>query len=187
MASKEDWQKIRSIIDHADTLLKIDCIRFDTFGDDRLKREIEATKVVLFELVPNAYPWYELFLDLKEALDKFQEILQYSKEQFPYVVEATIQIFGYSFELYWKLLQKISRQEGVETNSPRSTLAQAYSMGLIDNQRLWLEMLEDRNLTSHTYKQPTANAINSHCKAYSDMMFKTYKSIEAKYELSSSK
>ncbi len=48
-ASGEEWLKVVDIIDEADTLLKIDCLRFDTLGDERLKKEIERDKVVLYE------------------------------------------------------------------------------------------------------------------------------------------
>jgi len=48
-ASGEEWLKIVDMIDDADTLIKIDCLRFDTLQDERLKKEIERDKVVLYE------------------------------------------------------------------------------------------------------------------------------------------
>ena len=105
-ASKTDWQTVRDIIDHADTLLKIDCLRLDQLEDARLREAIYATKVVLFKRVKNTYVWYDLFLDLGEALDKFSEVLKVKAVDFPYAVEATLQVFEHSFELYWKLFKK---------------------------------------------------------------------------------
>lgn len=182
-ASSEDWQKVLSIIHEADTLLKIDCIRFDTLTDQRLKKEIEDTKVILFQRVETHHPWYETFLDLKEALDKFADILQYKPQTFPYVVEATLQIFEYAFELYWKLLKKICQEEGLEANSPRSVFQQAYAAKLIDDERVWLEMIEDRNLTSHTYRQPVADEIYGHCEKYSKVMINTYEKLQTRFGL----
>ena len=46
-ASDYDWLKIVDIIDEADTLLKIDCVHFDTLKNDRLKAEIERDKIIL--------------------------------------------------------------------------------------------------------------------------------------------
>jgi nucleotidyltransferase substrate binding protein (TIGR01987 family) len=182
-ATREEWQKIRDIVDSADTLLTIDCVRFDELQDDRLKNEIEKTKTVLIKKVKNSYPWYDIFLDLGEAIDKFKHVLAFDKNQFPYVIEASIKVFEYSYELYWKLLKKICHNEGIEVNSPRATFQQAYAMKLIDNEQAWLEMMENRNLTSHTYKQPVANAIYEHCKNYLPVMENDYINIKNKYIL----
>ena len=92
-ANETDWQTVRDIIDHADTLLKIDCLRLDQLNDARLRDAIHTTKVVLFKRVKNAYIWYDLFLDLGEALDKFSEVLKIKVVDFPYAIEATIHIF----------------------------------------------------------------------------------------------
>lgn len=50
-ASNEEWLEVIDIIDEADTLLKIDCLRFDTLGDERLKKEINRDKVTLYERI----------------------------------------------------------------------------------------------------------------------------------------
>ena len=47
-ASVEDWLQVIDIVDEADTLLKIDCIRLDRLSDERLKAEIERDKVTLY-------------------------------------------------------------------------------------------------------------------------------------------
>lgn len=48
-ASERDWLNIVDIVDKADTLLKIDCIRLDNLPNEQLKAEIERDKVVLYE------------------------------------------------------------------------------------------------------------------------------------------
>ncbi len=48
-ADDADWLKIVDIIDEADTLLKIDCVRLDNLANERLKAEIERDKVMLYE------------------------------------------------------------------------------------------------------------------------------------------
>jgi predicted nucleotidyltransferase len=47
-ATSRDWQKVLDIIENADTLLKIDCIRLDTVDDERLRSEIARDKVLLY-------------------------------------------------------------------------------------------------------------------------------------------
>jgi nucleotidyltransferase substrate binding protein (TIGR01987 family) len=47
--------------------------------------------------------------------------------------------------------------EGIdEAKSPRSTLKEAFQYGLIEDGELWIDMLKDRNLTSHIYDESAA-------------------------------
>lgn len=49
-ATELDWFEIIEIIENADTLLHIDCIRFDTLlPTNKLRQNIENDKVVLFD------------------------------------------------------------------------------------------------------------------------------------------
>lgn len=183
-ATELDWQKLRKVIDDADTLLKIDCVRLDTLKDIDLMKEIENSKVIIFKRVVNNYSWYETFLDLGEALSRFSEILSMDNEDFPYTVETTIEIFEYSFELYWRLLKKIYADKGLKANSPNSAIQQAYSMQLIDDEQPWLEMLEGRNLF-YKYKQTIANELEIYdsCEKYLKLMQKNYLAIQSKFYL----
>lgn len=182
-ALDDDWRKINHIIATADTLLNIDCVRFDILQDERLKSAILENHMVLFERIINNYPWYESFLDLSEALEKLQEIINEPENKVTYVRDAAIQRFEFCIELFWKVLKKICILEGISVNSPRSTLQAAYKINLISNEKLWLDMLEDRNLTSHTYKQPLAKEIYKNIKAYYHIMLETFIIIKTKYNL----
>jgi len=182
-AADEEWNQITEIIDNSDTLLKIDCIRFDTLSDQRLKKEIEDTKLVLFKRVQTNHDWYNIFLDLGEALEKFEKVLALDKDNFPFATEAAIQIFEFCFELYWKLFKKICKEEGLEVASPRSAFQSAYTLNFIKDEKLWLLMIEDRNLTSHAYNQSTANLIYSKLKVYSVSMSELYSRLKEKYKL----
>lgn len=182
-ANDEEWQRVLEIIEMADTLLHIDCVRLDKLNDLRLKQEIEESKITLFIRVDNDYPWYDIFLDLGEAIEKFVDIMQRDENSFPYIIEAAIQIFEYNFELFWKLLKKICAHEGVESNSPRSAITQAYIAGLIKEQSVWLKMLEARNLTVHTYNITNARDIFGNCGVFSATMAKEYRNLKERYGL----
>lgn len=63
-----------------------------------------------------------------------------------------IQYFEFCFELAWKTLQAYFTEQGLhDVASPRGCLKQAFKMGLIQDETLWLQMLTDRNLSTHTY------------------------------------
>lgn len=52
-------------------------------------------------------------------------------------------------------------QEGLPADTPRQSLQAALRMGLIDakDEETWLEMLRDRNLTSHLYQEKLAGEV----------------------------
>lgn len=72
-----------------------------------------------------------------------------------------IQAFEYTFEQSWKTIQKKAGVEGVEVASPKKAFMFAFQNSWIskDKELIWLKMIEDRNLTSHTYKEDIANEV----------------------------
>jgi nucleotidyltransferase substrate binding protein (TIGR01987 family) len=95
---------------------------------------------------------------LGNALDRFGEALEYVDPD-EIVMDGTIQRFEFTFELFWKALRRFLQREGVDTGSPKNTLRHAYRRGLLDREQLWLDMLEDRNRSSHVYDAAMARAI----------------------------
>lgn len=70
--------------------------------------------------------------------------------------------------------------EGIETKSPRETLKQAYQMKWIDDEQLWLNMLRDRNETSHIYDEEKALEIYKKIKAYHPILKTVYRLLKEK-------
>ena len=77
------------------------------------------------------------FYRLMEAVNEAQSELE---------IDGVIQRFEFTFELAWKALQEHLREEGIICNSPRRCLKEAYKVGLIEDEKVWLKILEDRNL-----------------------------------------
>lgn len=80
--------------------------------------------------------------------------------------DAALQRFEFTFELAWKSARRAAREEGLEAASPREALKNARRLGWIEDDPLWLRMLEDRNRTSHTYSEATANEIYARLPGY---------------------
>ncbi len=78
--------------------------------------------------------------------------------QNPSVLERAgiIQFFEMAFELGWKLLKDYQEAEGFQIRSPRDAVKQAFQSNLIIDGHSWIQALEDRNLTTHTYNEETA-------------------------------
>jgi nucleotidyltransferase substrate binding protein (TIGR01987 family) len=89
-----------------------------------------------------------------ENLDKVEDDLDRA---------GIIQYFEFCFELSWKILKKILKHKGeiVSNLGPRDVFRISARYDLLRDPELWFQFLEDRNLTSHTYKEATAEYVFS--------------------------
>ena len=77
--------------------------------------------------------------------------------------QGLIQSFEYNHELAWKTQKDFLESRGVsELFGSRDVVREAFKLGLITKGDVWLEMINDRNLTSHTYNEATTQKIISH-------------------------
>lgn len=83
-----------------------------------------------------------------------------------YLIDANIPVRLVSprdpLEPVWKAVMHAAHDEGRECASPRQAFRVAFALGWITDDALWLGMLEDRNRTSHTYNEATAEEIYTH-------------------------
>ncbi|MBF0216050.1 MAG: nucleotidyltransferase substrate binding protein [Candidatus Omnitrophica bacterium] len=98
----------------------------------------------------------QLYGDYEKALLKLEEILKEKPVKGSIVVDATIKRFEFTYELAWKLMQKILDHEGIEVNSPRSAIKESFREKIITDGQGWIEILEARNRTSHIYNETQA-------------------------------
>ena len=94
--------------------------------------------------------------DYHRALGRLQTALEKDADTDDMYLDATIQRFEFCFELAWKLMKVVLEYEGSEVNSPRSTIREAWKQGLIADAEAWLDMMEKRNLSAHTYDEHSA-------------------------------
>jgi nucleotidyltransferase substrate binding protein (TIGR01987 family) len=109
-----------------------------------------------------------LLASLESALARLEDALRQPRNE--YLRDSCIQRFEFSFELLWKSLKAYSDDAGLPTFSPKDSLRNAFQLGILADDPAWLKMLEDRNLTSHTYKEATAEAIYARLPQYVPMM-----------------
>ena len=96
-----------------------------------------------------------------KALAKLKELQDKKTLDSDIFRDALIQRFEFTFELIWKLLKAYLEEEGIQNiNSPKSVLKAAYANHLINEESIWIDMLKDRNLTSHIYTEKTAIEIS---------------------------
>lgn len=94
-----------------------------------------------------------------KALNNLNESKKVSE---PYsVVEQTgiAALFEICFEQSWKLMKEVLEYHGrfeQKTGSPRMIIKTAYECGMIDNEGIWLDILDTRNMLAHTYDENEA-------------------------------
>lgn len=100
----------------------------------------------------------------ESALERLAAALGQPKSE--WTRDAAIQRFEFTFELAWKSAARAARREGIPCASPRQTWKVALQLGWIEDDALWLDMLDDRNRASHTYNEATAEQIYSRLPGY---------------------
>ncbi|WP_215222651.1 nucleotidyltransferase substrate binding protein [Echinicola shivajiensis] len=121
--------------------------------------------------------WEQRFANFNKALLKLEQAVDYIKENYyqdgeydellfekgeDIVKEGLIQRFEYTHELAWNVMKDFLRERGnIEIYGSRDATREAFSTGLITEGKVWMEMIQSRNKTSHTYNEDTAQEIFS--------------------------
>lgn len=117
--------------------------------------------------------------DTLKALGTFREIVG---EPFTVIVrDAAIQRFEYTFEALWKFLKEyLQEKEGVVCGSPKGCFREAFSVGMITEEETirFLQMTDDRNMTSHTYKEEVSKMIYQRLKEHCELMEKLFRQLK---------
>jgi nucleotidyltransferase substrate binding protein (TIGR01987 family) len=102
--------------------------------------------------------WKQRFQNYEKAFLLLERALKIKN---PSEVEkgGLIQFYEMAFELAWKLMKDYLEAQGFTVNTPREAIKRAFQSGLIENGQAWIDALEDRNLTTHTYDESTAEKV----------------------------
>lgn len=107
-----------------------------------------------------------LLNDLSKAIQQLENALKVPDTN-DLIRAGCIQYFEFCFELSWKTIKACAEEQGLtDCLSPRSAFRRAFSLGWIDDEDVWLDMLSSRNLMSHTYSIFDANNIYSSLSKY---------------------
>ena len=111
--------------------------------------------------------------DLAQALDRLDEAIGVP-ETAPLAIDGTIQRFEFVFELCWKAMKALIELNtpSLEANSARAVIKAAFAAGWIDDEADWLDLLEIRNATSHTYREATARDVYQRIRLRTPMIRK---------------
>ncbi len=99
--------------------------------------------------------WKQRFQNLEKAYVFLKDGLK--RPELDILQQAgIIQGFEFTFELSWKTLKDLLEHLGTIAVAPRDVIKEAFAMQILKEGHLWLEMLEKRNILSHTYSEEQA-------------------------------
>ena len=121
------------------------------------------------------------FSKLEKALKSLETIAIKPLQEDRSNIDATIQRFEFTIELFLKALKVILESKGVEVQYPKDVLKEAFRGHLIDDEDQWLQMLADRNLTSPTYDEQLANLIFNHIQGNIPTLRKSFNQLHTQF------
>ncbi|WP_315107807.1 nucleotidyltransferase substrate binding protein [Clostridium intestinale] len=101
------------------------------------------------------------FMNLKKAYSRLKEVSDIYDGKNDIIRDSLIQRFEFTYELTHKTLKEFMKYLGVtlENSFPRTIFKKAFVNNLISDDKVWINLLEDRNLTSHIYNENMADEI----------------------------
>lgn len=93
--------------------------------------------------------------------------------------DSLIHRFEFSVDALWKYCKEfLFEDRGIKHDSPKSVFRACHSAGLITapEAEILIEMIDDRNLTTHTYKEDLAERIAKKIPVYCNLMKKLLES-----------
>ncbi len=120
--------------------------------------------------------WEQRFSNFIRAMDKLQQSVAYIQNQIgdfddvgddglndvisELIKEGLIQRFEYTHELAWNVMKDYAEYQGnSNVGGSRDATREAFTLQLIKDGEIWMDMIASRNKTSHTYNEETADEI----------------------------
>ncbi len=147
---------IEDEIDKLETLVKIDVSNLAKC-EDRFINRVKSTGKVLYSSSKELRAEDGLY-NFSSALKRYKEVIVREsdlKEQGmgDMFLDLLIKRFEFTFEMSWKALKRYLDFVGIDAKSPRAVFKEAYAQQLLKSEAVWLDMIEQRNLSSHVYDE----------------------------------
>ena len=103
--------------------------------------------------------WKQRFQNYKKALVTLKNAVELSETRDLTDLEkqGMIQSFEFTFELAWNVMKDYLEEQGITgIIGSKGAVRHAFDKGLTEDGQVWMEMIKDRNLASHSYDEETA-------------------------------
>ena len=106
--------------------------------------------------------WIQRFNSYSKVLAQLSKFIEKSYLT-DFEEQGLIKSFEYTHELAWKTLKDFFEYQGdQEIHGSRDATRKAFKEGLMDEDgEIWMDMIQSRNMTSHTYNEKLAGEIST--------------------------
>jgi len=112
--------------------------------------------------------WKQRLANFTKALAQLEKFVAHAPDLNEMEQQGLIQSFEYNFELSWNVIKDFYENQGaVGLQGSRDAYRLAFNRGLIRDGKAWMDMIESRKKTTHTYDERTAKEVG-------DLILSTY-------------
>ena len=105
--------------------------------------------------------WIQRFANYQKALKQLSKFIEKGKLN-ELEEQGLIQSFEYTHELAWNTLKDFLESRGNEKiYGSKDTTRKAFKLNLIESGEIWMNMIQSRNETSHTYNDEVSKNISN--------------------------
>lgn len=120
------------------------------------------------------------FIRFEKALRTLQETVQDQNTNNPYLQDAIVKRFEYTYEAAWKAVKFILEAKGIFEIHPSDIFREAFTAGWILNAEIFRQMIASRNITSHQYSETRADEI---CNQIRETFYPELQYLQAQLEM----
>ncbi len=143
-------------VNKLETLIKIDIKNIAT-AEDRFKNRVISTGKVIYSSTKQLrakdglYNFSNALKRYEEAVKKYDELIN---EGFGDIyLDLIVKRFEFTYEMSWKALKRYLEFLGFEIKNPREAFKEGFAQNILNDEKIWLEMIEQINLSSHVYDE----------------------------------
>ncbi|MDR2617005.1 MAG: nucleotidyltransferase substrate binding protein [Endomicrobium sp.] len=106
--------------------------------------------------------WKQRFDNYRKALGRLKDNVNYlsTKKLSDMEEQGLIKSFEFTYELAWKTMKDYLEYMGINgIIGSKGTFREAFKAELILNGQAWIDMINDRNLSAHTYDDTIKNKL----------------------------
>ncbi|MEP6645974.1 MAG: nucleotidyltransferase substrate binding protein [Saprospiraceae bacterium] len=104
--------------------------------------------------------WIQRFNNFSKTLAQLEKFINKTTTLNDMETQGLIQCFEYNFELAWNLIKDYYEYQGeIDIQGSRDSFRLAFRRSLIEDGEQWMNMIESRKKTPHTYNDVIAGEI----------------------------
>ncbi len=173
---------IKEEVEKISTLLKIDIVNIAR-AEERFRKRVIATGKVLYSANKRLRAEDGLW-NFSKSLERFASAVERQKEFYErgdddIYLDLVVKRFEFTFEMSWKVIKRYLDFTGIGCVSPRSCYKEAFAQGIITEEGIWLDMIEMRDLSGHTYNEEEIKEIIDKLDGYKEAFTKLKQTIAA--------